>query len=128
MKRMVLAVLLLSLLTPFASSNPEITYDRFYQQELQDGEMITFGLQFEDSGSDVTHAVASLDREGREVDFTPLLDRNEDDFYAGELGPVKGGNTYTVEIKGCNADGGCVTETYLREASCRIGVFGSCVG
>jgi hypothetical protein len=113
-------------LTPLASAQPEITYTDFYQKELKGGEDIVFGIQVEDS-TDVEYSAATLKRDGEEIEFTPLLDRNGDDFFAGSLGPVEGGNTYTVELEACNVEGECTTETSIRKSHCRIGVFGNCL-
>lgn len=117
MKKLAIVITIAGIMfIPQAASQPEITHTDFYQADLTHGEMITFGVQFEGPG-DVTHAMATLRNGGKEVDYTPLLDRNGDDFYAGELGEVKGGNTYQVEIKGCNTSNECTTETFNRHAS-----------
>ncbi len=129
MKKLAIALSISALLlTPLASAKPGIDHTTFYQQQLEDGEKITFGVQFEDPESDISHATASLHLDGQEIGFTPLLDRQGDEFYAGSLGPVKGGNTYRVKIKGCNNEGGCVVEHYRREAHCSLGAFGACLG
>ncbi len=112
--------------TPTATSKPEITYTEFYQEDLESGEMITFGLQVEDS-AEFSHVTATSYSNGLESDFTPLLDRNDDDFFAGSLGPVEGGNTYRVVVEACNTDNQCSTESFHREASCKIGLMGSCL-
>jgi hypothetical protein len=114
------------LMTPLASAKPEITFKDFYQVELEGGEEITFGIQTEDS-VDVNRASATLKLDDREIESTSLLDRNGDDFYAGSLGPVEGGNTYTVELEACNVRDECTTESVERRAHCSIGLFGTCL-
>ena len=113
-------------LTPAATSKPEVTYREFYQEDLQSGEMMTFGLQVEDS-VDVDYVTATSYSDGVESDFTPLLDRNDDDFFAGSLGPVEGGNTYRIVVEACNTENECSTESFRREASCSVGLMGSCL-
>lgn len=127
MKKLLIIGLVLSAFASPALSKPEMENVDFYQERLTGGEKITLGVQFRDSEADMTYAVASLEAGGEEKDFTPLLDRDNDDFFAGDLGPVEGGQRYIVEIKGCNDEGLCTEKEFERKTYCNIGIFGSCI-
>jgi len=124
-KLLFIAGICLILVSP-AYSSPEITYTDFYQKNLETGEDIIFGVQFE-GPADMSHATATLNRDGEEIGFSPLLDRNDDHFYSGSLGPVEDSGTYQVEIKGCNSKGDCTTEKFEREVTCPLGLDSTCL-
>lgn len=126
MKRTVTLLIVISalfLIAP-AASKPSVSHTTFYQQNLEHGEKMTFGVQFETE--DVEYATANAYRGWENVGYTPLTDRQGDNFFAGSLGPFDGGQSYTVEIKGCNAENECVTVSKDRYVDCQVGMFDSC--
>ncbi|WP_414837053.1 hypothetical protein [Candidatus Nanohalococcus occultus] len=114
MKRALLIILTLSLI-PFAiSQTPEHqNTDFFSNEDISPGEEITFGVQY-GQGDRIDYATASLYNGATEVSYTPLVDRDGDNFYTGTLGGTQVLEDYRLVIKACNSDG-CSRKVHYKE-------------
>jgi len=125
-KKLIILTLIIGF-TVIGASKPQIQSTDLQQNRIGHGDQITFGVQFQDSERSMDYATANLKLNGEKVGVSPLYDRNNDGFYVGSFGSVKGGEVYTVEVKGCNHSGSCTAEKFQKRTYCTIGILGSCL-
>lgn len=113
MKKTVLLTLFLISVPLVASQPPEHQYTDFYSNEdIAHGEDIILGVQYSEEDN-VSNITSSLHSGEKTVDHAIMVDRNEDNFYAGKLEGTSVWEEYRIEIKACN-DYGCSTKTHSK--------------
>ena len=127
MKKLTMLLIVSALaLTPLASASPNILSTDIPQSSVEGGDSMIVGAKA-DPASDIDYATARLEQKGQREGLTVLTDRNNDGYYAGALGPVESGNSYSVTFKACTDEGDCGSMTERVEVSCSLEVLGKCL-